>query len=247
MKTVTLNRYAARENNGSVVKGEFVGGDLYRYDADGYVLCREDIDEQGNVMNNLDRKVLYDSAGRLVEEQFFRDGNIYRNIAYRGNVGIIENSMSSDGISVQTVKRMDLYPGFLLMYASNEKGQTLEFVEVDYSLQNIHFFSKYEAAKGYIIEYVYQENGKLLRVSYIYDNGHKKVVAMYDWDGNETGHSVLYNKVETEHVLREKRYLLESVKLRQLNGGMKKWTSALFEYFNGRTSRLEILEKKVNA
>lgn len=70
------------------MKGEFVGGDLYRYDADGYVLCREDIDEQGNVMNNLDRKVLYDSAGRLVEEQFFRDGNIYRNIAYRGNVGI---------------------------------------------------------------------------------------------------------------------------------------------------------------
>lgn len=247
MKTVTLNRYAARENNGSVVKEGFVGGELYRYDADGYVLCREDIDEQGNVVNNLDRKALYDSAGRLVEEQFFRDGNIYRNIAYRGNVGIIENSMSSDGIRVQTVKRMDLYPGFLLMYASNEKGQTLEFVEVDYSLQNIHFFSKYEAAKGYIIEYVYQENGKLLRVSYIYDNGHKKVVAMYDWDGNETGHSVLYNKVETEHVLREKRYLLESVKLRQLNGGMKKWTSALFEYFNGRTSRLEILEKKVNA
>ena len=70
MKTVKLNRYAARENNGSVVKGEFVGGDLYRYDADGYVLCREDIDEQGNVMNNLDRKVLYDSADRLVESSF---------------------------------------------------------------------------------------------------------------------------------------------------------------------------------
>lgn len=106
MKTVTLNRYAARENNGSVVKGEFVGGELYRYDADGYVLCREDIDEQGNVVNNLDRKALYDSAGRLVEEQFFRDGNMYRNIAYRGNAGIIEDSMSSDGIRVQTVKRM---------------------------------------------------------------------------------------------------------------------------------------------
>lgn len=70
MKTVTLNRYAARENNGSVVKGEFVGGDLYRYDADGYVLCREDIDEQGNVMNNLDRKVLYDSAGGLWRRSF---------------------------------------------------------------------------------------------------------------------------------------------------------------------------------
>ena len=94
--------------------------------------------------------------------------------------------------------------------------------------------------------FYYQEDGKLLRVGYIYDNGHRKVVAMYDWDGNETGHSVLHNKVETEHVLREKRYLLESVKLRQLNGGMKKWTSALFEYFNGRTSRLEILEKNVN-
>lgn len=86
-----------------------------------------------------------------------------------------------------------------------------------------------------------------MRVSNIFDNGHRKVVAMYDWGGNETGRSVLYNKVETEHVLREKRYLLESVKLRQLNARMKKWTSALFEYFNGRTSRLEILEKKVNA
>ena len=74
-------------------------------------------------MNNLDRKALYDSAGRLVKEQFFRDGNIYRNIVYRGNVGIIEDSMSSDGIRVQTVKRMDLYPGFLLMSASNEKDR----------------------------------------------------------------------------------------------------------------------------
>lgn len=151
MKTVKLNRYAASESNGSVVKGGFVGGELYRYDADGYVLCREDIDEQGNVVNNFDRKVLYDSAGRLVGEQFVRDGQVYR-----------------------------------------------------------------------------------------------KVVAMYDEDGNEIGRSELYNKVVTEHVLREKRYLLESVKLRQLNGGMKKWTSALFEYFNGRTSRLEILEKNVN-
>lgn len=84
-------------------------------------------------------------------------------------------------------------------------------------------------------------------MSDIFDNGHRKVVAMYDEDGNEIGRSVMYSKVETERViLREKRYLLESVKLRQLNGGMKKWTSALFEYFNGRTSRLEILEKKVN-
>lgn len=207
IKTVKLNRYAARENNGSVVKGEFVGGELYRYDADGYVLCREDIDEQGNVVNNLDRKAFYVSAGRLVEEQFFRDGNMYRNIAYRGNAGIIENSMSSDGIRVQTVKRMDLYPGFLLMYASNEKGQTLEFVEVDYSLQNIHFFSKYEAAKGYIIEYVYQENGKLLRVSYMYDNGHRKIVAMYNDGDNETSRNMLYSKVETERVvLRENAY-----------------------------------------
>ena len=56
MKTVKLNRYAARENNGSVVKGEFVGGDLYRYDADGYVLCREDIDEQGNKIKKNDKK-----------------------------------------------------------------------------------------------------------------------------------------------------------------------------------------------
>lgn len=84
-------------------------------------------------------------------------------------------------------------------------------------------------------------------MSYIYGNGHRKIVAMYNDDDNETSRNMLYSKVETERVvLREKRYLLESVKLRQLNGGMKKWTSALFEYFNGRTSRLEILEKKVN-
>lgn len=67
---------------------------------------------------------------------------------------------------------------------------------------------------------------------------------MYDWDGNETGRSVLYNKVETEHVLREKRYLLESVKLRQLNGGMKKWTSALFEYLTAGQAGWRYLKRK---
>ena len=34
----------------------------------------------------------------------------------------------------------------------------------------------------------------------------------------------------------------KSTKLRQLDGKSDKWSSALLEYFNGRTSRLEMLE-----
>ena len=43
IRTFKLTRYTAWESGGSVVKGGFVSGELYRYDADGYVLCRDDI------------------------------------------------------------------------------------------------------------------------------------------------------------------------------------------------------------
>ena len=86
MGTVKLSRYVAEERGGSIVKGDFISGEVYRYDADGYVLCREDIDVNGTVVECPDRKVLYDSAGRVLEEQFVRNGGIYRKIVYRGNV-----------------------------------------------------------------------------------------------------------------------------------------------------------------
>lgn len=243
IRTFKLTRYTAWESGGSVVKGGFVSGELYRYDADGYVLCRDDIDELGDVVDNPGRKVLYDSAGRVLEEQFIRNGGIYRKIMYRGNVCILDESMLSEGIHVLTVRRSDLYPGFLMKYASNEKGQTLEFVEVNNSLspESIHFFSEYENAEDHIREYLFRENGCLLRVSHIFGNGQRKIVAMYDEDGNETCHSTLYDKESARHVVCRKRYLLESTKLRQLDGRSDKWSSALLEYFNGRTSRLEIL------
>ena len=244
IRTVKLTRYAAWESGGSIVKGGFVGGEVYRYDAGGYVLCREDIDVNGTVVECPDRKVLYDSAGRVLEEQFVRNGGIYRKIVYRGNVCILDESMLSEGISVLTVRRSDLYPGFLAKYASNEKDQTLEFVEVNNSLspKSIHFFSEYENAEDHIREYLFSENGYLLRVSHIFGNGQRKIVAMYDEDGNETCHSTLYDKESARHVVCRKRYLLESTKLRQLDGKSDKWSSALLEYFNGRTSRLEMLE-----
>lgn len=44
---------------------------------------------------------------------------------------VMSFSRMSEGIRVLTVKRTDLYPGFLKMYADNEDGQTLEFVEVN--------------------------------------------------------------------------------------------------------------------
>lgn len=40
MGTVRLSRYTAEERGGSIVKGGFVGGEVYRYDADGYVLFK---------------------------------------------------------------------------------------------------------------------------------------------------------------------------------------------------------------
>lgn len=57
IRTVKLTSYAAWERGGSIVKGGFVGGEVYRYDADGYVLCREDIDVNGTVVECPDRKV----------------------------------------------------------------------------------------------------------------------------------------------------------------------------------------------
>lgn len=44
---------------------------------------------------------------------------------------VMSFSRMSEGILVLTVKRAYLYPGFLKMYADNEDGQTLEFVEVN--------------------------------------------------------------------------------------------------------------------
>lgn len=117
-------------------------------------------------------------------------------------------------------------------------------MEVNSSLspESIHFFCEYENAEDHVREYLFRENGCLLRGSHIFGDGQQKTVAMYDEDGNETCHSTLYDKESARHVVSRKRYLLESTKLRQLDGRSDKWNSALLEYFNGRTSRLEMLE-----
>ena len=227
---VQLRRYAAKENNGNIEKDMFIVGEQYVYNADRSVLYRDDIDEEGNIIKDIDRKSLYDSTGRLIEEQFYRDDFMYRKITYKGTAGIIELWMS-EGIDFLTVKRMDLCLVPLLRYASKH-GRTLEFVEVSGVSDSVHLFSEYqETGNGYDIEYVYSERGCLVRVSHINNGGRRKVVSTYD-------------ETKTKITQCTKMYLLESIKLRQMNGSYDEWTYALMEYFNGKDKRIEVIERE---
>ena len=89
------------------------------------------------------------------------------------------------------------------MYAGKEKWQTLEFVEVNDSLRpgSVHYFSEYENTEDCVREYLFCENGCLLRVNHIFESGKRKVVAMYDDEGNETYHSTLYDKKAVRHIV----------------------------------------------
>lgn len=241
--TVQLKRYAATKDNGHIEKDIFISGEQYVYDSDGYVLSRDDVDENGNIIKDIDRESLYDSTNRLVEERFYRNDFMYRRITYKGTVGIIEFYVS-EGIEFQTVRRMDLYPVPLMMYASKNE-RTLEFVDVENKSNSAHLFHEYENSEnGYTIEYIYLENGKLLRVSHIYNDGRRKVVATYD----ETGRTIYcndeYNKSEVRLNCTQNNYLLESIELRELNGNSEKWAYAIMEYFNGKDRRFEIVERK---
>lgn len=241
--TVRLRRYIAKDDTGHIVKDNFISGEQYIYDTGGAVLYRDDIDEQGNIIGNPQRRTLFDSTGKLIEEQFYKNAILWRKIIYRGTAAIIESRIC-EGIEFQIVRRMDLYPVRLMIYASKNE-QTLEFVDVEGKSNSAHLFSEYENTEnGYTIEYIYFENGKLIRVSYIYHDGRRKVVATYDEKGRTIFCSNEYDKSEAKLNYTPKNYLLESIELRELNGSPKKWTCAIMEYFNGKDKRIEVIERE---
>ena len=240
--TVRLRRYI-KDDNGQIVKDKFISGEQYIYGADGAVLYRDDIDEQGNIIENPQRRTLHDSTGKLIEEQFYRNNFIWRKVTYKGNVAIIESRIC-EGLDFLIVRRMDLYPVPLMMYASKNE-QTLEFVDVENKSNSAHLFSKYENSEnGYTIEYIYFENGKLIRVRHIYNDGRRKVVATYDERGRTIFCSNEYDKSEARLNYKPQNYLLESIELKELNGNPKKWTYAIIEYFNGKDKRIEVVERE---
>ena len=241
--TVRLRRYIAKDDNGQIVKDKFISGEQYIYDTDGAVLYRDDIDEQGNIIENPQRKTLHDTTGKLIEEQFYRNDFIWRKIIYRGTAAIIESRIC-EGIDFQIVRRMDLYPVRLMIYASKNE-QTLEFVDVEDISNSAHLFNEYENTEnGYTIEYIYFENGKLIRVSYIYNDGRREVVATYNEKGRTIYCDGKYDKSEARLNCTQNNYLLESIELRELNGSPEKWTYAIMEYFNGKDKRIEVIERE---
>lgn len=246
--TVRLRRYIAKDDAGHIVKDKFISGEQYIYDTDGAVLYRDDIDEQGNIIDNPQRRTSRDSTGKLVEERFYRNDSLWREVLYRGTAAIIESRIC-EGIEFQIVRRMDLYPVRLMIYASKNE-QTLEFVDVEGKSNSAHLFSEYENTEnGYTIEYIYFENGKLMRVSHIYNNGindgRRRVVATYDEKGRAIFRGGEYDESEARlNYALPRNYLLESIELRELNGSPKKWTCAIMEYFNGKDKRIEVIERE---
>ena len=246
--TVRLRRYIAKDDNGQFVKDKFISGEQYIYDTDGAVLYRDDIDDQGNIIENPQRRTSHDSTGKLVEERFYRNDSLWREIIYRGTAAIIESRIC-EGLDFLIVRRIDLYPVRLMIYASKNE-QTLEFVDVEDISNSAHLFSEYENTEnGYTIEYLYFENGKLMRVSHIYNNGinngRRKVVATYDGKGRAIFRGEEYDESETRlNYTLPQNYLLESMELRELNGSPEKWTYAIMEYFNGKDKRIEVVERE---
>ena len=69
--TVQLKRYAATKDNGHIEKDIFISGEQYVYDSDGYVLSRDDVDENGNKVDGELSALSLKRDGMRASKQFY--------------------------------------------------------------------------------------------------------------------------------------------------------------------------------